>query len=148
MKPTTPIAPYLQRVFLQQTLFLEHVKISFSTVWRDVNPLFCLHWPEMHIWNLEDDQNLAFKIAWKLMYENHYSYDLFTKLEKTREKKRYWQTQPTNREHHRWRKLKEKGMPSNFTSMSHMTVVKSNCLYTLAISKLLALNIHCISWVK
>lgn len=132
----------------QQTLFLIHVEIPFPTVWRAIKPPFCLYWLEMCIWKSEDDENLSLKIAWKLLYERHYSYDLFTKPEKTTEKNGHWWTWPTNREHYRWRSLKEKVMPSNFISMSHMIVLKSNCLDSLAISKLLALNIHGISWVK
>lgn len=81
----------------------------------------------MPIWKPKDDKKVSFKITWKLRYERPYSYGLFTKLERTGDKNRHWCTQPTDREHHRWRKLKEKGMPSNFTSMSHLTV-KSNCL--------------------
>lgn len=46
------------------------------------------------------------------------------------------------------KKAEGKGMPSTATFMLHVAVLKNNCLDTLAVSKLLALNIQCISWVK
>lgn len=89
-------------------------------------------------------KNLAFKIAWKLMYEKHYSLWPIYKARKDcgEVSSAHKQRAPP------MKKAEGKGMPSTATFMLHVAVLKNNCLDTLAVSKLLALNIQCISWVK